>query len=348
MNLIDRYVAEVGLRLPETSRADIEKEIRSTLEDMLEDRSQKADRPVDEAMTVEVLKEFGHPQEVASSYLPKRYLIGPQLYPYFIMVMKLSLLVAFIVALVRLSIGIAQAEPTIDAIIQNIIQSMLGSGGIVISILGNVVLVFAIIEWARPNIKEEISFEWDPRSLPERVEKSERVSPASAIAEMVFTTAAILIFNFYPEILGVGFLADGKWTFFPVLSEAFFRYLPWLNILWALEITQHAILLSQGRWQPATRWFAIVIQIFNIGLLYALLHGPMLFNLTAESLRSAGISDPASAEGLVSLVSACVNLGLIVAIIVLTIQMAIAVYKALTNNKPINIPMIEYMKKGKS
>lgn len=346
MNLIDRYVAEVGLRLPEKSRADIEKEIRSTLEDMLEDRSQKADRPVDEDMTVDVLKEFGHPQQVAASYLPARYLIGPQLYPYFIMVMKLALLVAFIVALVRLSIGIAQAEPTIDAVIQNIIQSILGSGGIAISVLGNVVLVFAIIEWAQPNIKEEISFEWDPRSLPERVEKSERVSTANTIAEIVFTVAAMLIFNFYSEILGIGFIANGKWTFLAVLSDAFFSYLPWFNIIWALEITQNAILLSQGRWQPATRWLAITINIFYIGLLYTMLRGPMLFNLTAETLRSAGISDPSSAEGLVSLVSACVNLGLIVTIIVLTIQIAIAVYKVLTGNKPINIPMIEYVKKG--
>ena len=40
MNLIDKYIAEVGKYLPRKSRADIEAEIRSTLEDMLEERTQ--------------------------------------------------------------------------------------------------------------------------------------------------------------------------------------------------------------------------------------------------------------------------------------------------------------------
>ena len=45
MKLIDRYVAEVGRRLPLVrGREDIEKELRSTLEDMLEDRAQKTAR----------------------------------------------------------------------------------------------------------------------------------------------------------------------------------------------------------------------------------------------------------------------------------------------------------------
>ena len=40
MNLLDRYVSEVGKYLPRKNRADIEAEIRSTLEDMIEERNQ--------------------------------------------------------------------------------------------------------------------------------------------------------------------------------------------------------------------------------------------------------------------------------------------------------------------
>ena len=50
MNLIDRYVTEVGKHLPRKNRLDIETELRSTLEDMLEDRSQQTGRPADEAL----------------------------------------------------------------------------------------------------------------------------------------------------------------------------------------------------------------------------------------------------------------------------------------------------------
>ena len=58
MKLIERYVTEVGKHLPRKNRLDIETELRSTLEDMLEDRSQQTGRPADEALTEELLQEL--------------------------------------------------------------------------------------------------------------------------------------------------------------------------------------------------------------------------------------------------------------------------------------------------
>src|SRR5512134_906098 len=90
MNLIDRYVAEVGRRLALVKgRKDIENELRSTLEDMLEDRSRQAGRPRDEAMEIELLKEYGAPDKVAATYNPHPYLIGPRMFPLFIMILKI-------------------------------------------------------------------------------------------------------------------------------------------------------------------------------------------------------------------------------------------------------------------
>ena len=67
MNLIDKYIVEVGKHLPRKNRADIEAEIRSTLEDMLDERKQ-GDGPADEATVMQVLKEYGAPREVAAKY----------------------------------------------------------------------------------------------------------------------------------------------------------------------------------------------------------------------------------------------------------------------------------------
>ena len=44
MNMIDQYIFEVGENLPEKLRADLEKEIRSLIEDTLEERS-RTNRP---------------------------------------------------------------------------------------------------------------------------------------------------------------------------------------------------------------------------------------------------------------------------------------------------------------
>ena len=55
MNLIDKYIAEIGKHLPRKGRADIEAEIRSTLEDMLEERK-PADAQISEEQVIALLK----------------------------------------------------------------------------------------------------------------------------------------------------------------------------------------------------------------------------------------------------------------------------------------------------
>ncbi len=87
--LLDRYVIEVGKHLPRKNRVDIEREIRSSLEDMLEDRSKESGQPVDDALILDLLRGYGAPETVAATYLPERYLIGPRLYPFFSMVVKI-------------------------------------------------------------------------------------------------------------------------------------------------------------------------------------------------------------------------------------------------------------------
>ena len=100
MELIERYTTAIGKHLPVKNKADIQNEIRSTLQDMIDDRSQKTGRPVDEALVSELLKEYGAPDKVAASYLPERYLIGPKLYPIFMLVIQIVAAVITVLAVV--------------------------------------------------------------------------------------------------------------------------------------------------------------------------------------------------------------------------------------------------------
>src|SRR5512143_2187400 len=182
MELIDRYVAQVGRQLPEKMRADIESEIRSTLEDMVEDRSRKAGRPADEALVSEVLKEYGSPDKVAASYLPPRYLIGPRLFPQFELVLRIVLAVLVGVGLFRLGMAVLQEPRTTQAFIELAGKSLLEILGSVLSAFGNVVLVFAILDRVLKN-KEMAAETWDPRTL-EPVSEPERIKVGELIAEV--------------------------------------------------------------------------------------------------------------------------------------------------------------------
>ena len=86
MSLIDRYIAEVGRHLPEKDRLDIEAEIRSMIDDTIEERGAHA---ADEKMVVDVLEEIGDPRRLAAQYAaPKHYLIGPAWYGFYLAALK--------------------------------------------------------------------------------------------------------------------------------------------------------------------------------------------------------------------------------------------------------------------
>src|SRR5687767_14447802 len=168
MKLIDRYVVQVGKYLPAKTREDIEKELKSTLEDMLEDRAQKLARPADEAMELELLREYGAPDKVADTYHSTQYLIGPRMYPTFIMVLKIVFAVLGALAVVGLVVALGKVGFAGREFAQTLMQTVGGYIGAAITAFGNVVLVFVLLDRFMPDsdIKGlKTSEEWDPATL---------------------------------------------------------------------------------------------------------------------------------------------------------------------------------------
>ena len=83
--LVERYVHQVGRYLPPKERAEIEAELRSQIEDQLDDRFGGSPSPAEVAL---VLKELGEPRRMAASYGSEQYLVGPDLYPYMMGVLR--------------------------------------------------------------------------------------------------------------------------------------------------------------------------------------------------------------------------------------------------------------------
>jgi hypothetical protein len=283
--LIDQYIIEVGQHLPKKMSADIKEEIRSFLEDTLEDRSQAPGQPPDEELVVEVLKEFGPPEKVAASYLPEKYLIGPQLYPVFIPTLRIVLTIIAVLSLVGLGISLTQAGPAANSIIEVFIKGLVGFGSSALQALGNIVLIFAILQWTLPEVKSKVK-EWDPRTLKARM-TPERVQTIPLLWDIAFTIGAFLLFNFYPQYVGIGNY-NGEWVFTSILTPVFFSYLPWLDLAWVLTIILDIILIRQGRWQAATHWFSIGNSVLAIVILLVMLTGAPIVNLNPADMASLG------------------------------------------------------------
>ena len=287
MEIIDRYVAEVGRNLPEKSRPDITREIRSLLEDALEDRSKAAGRAPDEGMTVALLKEFGAPAKVAASYLPPRYLIGPQLYPTFMTVLKVVMTILVVVMLIQFGVALTRAGQSIGEFVAVFAQLRANLMGGLVRGLGTLVIVFAIIQWTTPNLKVP-DMDWDPRKLPP-VDKHEKpVKIVELAMELVFTVVAIVLFNFYADHVGIYLMRGEEWRFVPFLSQAFFSYVPALTVLWGLTVIKDLWVIRDNRWTTASRVFSIALQVFTVGILIAMLSGAPIFALGPEAVESLG------------------------------------------------------------
>jgi hypothetical protein len=147
--LIERYVREVERHLPKQQRSDVAAELRSLLEDALNDRALSAGRPPDEDLAVEALREFGEPEEVAERYLPSdRYLIGPRLFPAYLLVVRIVLIAVGGIMLLSFVAGLlSNTERLPDFLRSQSVGNLLGEFlKLAFVNLGLLTLVFAIIE----------------------------------------------------------------------------------------------------------------------------------------------------------------------------------------------------------
>jgi hypothetical protein len=328
MKLINRYVNEVGKNLPIfKGREDIEKELKSTLEDMLEERAQKAGRPADEAMEIELLKEYGSPQKVAMAYNPHPYLIGPRMFPTFLFVLKIVVPIVVTVLLVLTGIQAVTETPLMGKEFVNIIGD--GLAGIVsaaITAAGYVIVIFAILERVLPDSEIDdlkTDTDWNPEELAKENNPHE-VKRGDLIAEIAFTFVGLAILNLYPEILGMSFFSGEKFFFVPMFSDVFLKFIPWINAVFLAEIVLDIYLLRNAVWTTGTRIAKLIIEGASLALAIAFIRTADILGFTAESFANSPFT-PDQVDRFVTIANLLITIGMIVVVIIISIELIKAV-----------------------
>ncbi len=257
MELIERYLHEVGRHLPRSTRADVQAELRSLIQDQLDARSGGA--PSEDTI-VSVLKEFGPPREVAAGYSPAyQYLIGPTLYPTFLTIIQIGVVILIFVQALGLAVGIARggAAPG-DALASwgRLWESLVG-------FLGAAVIIFAILE--RLEVQPQRAPQaWDPRTLP-RVARDDAVNKVETALELTFTLIALALLNMVRDRLGL--IGTGGSETGVILPAILRPYVLAGAALMVLDVALHLVLLYRGRWQLATRLGKIALNLLWLALL---------------------------------------------------------------------------------
>lgn len=263
--MIDRYVNEVGEHLPRKMRADIEMELRSLLLDTLEEQCDGEPTP---KIAAELLREFGHPEEIAAQYRPEEALIGPRLFPTYKVVITITLSVVAVLHLLGLGFTLWQSSG------QDFINVMLNSiftfGQSAIMNAGIVTLIFAMIERTvgdSLDLREKQAKTWDPYQLPP-VKDPDRIDRGELVVGIVFSLAVISWLNFFPNWFGGSRIFGEDTGIFVLVTAEFLELIPWITASLLLDVALKTAVLLQGRWNRVTRWLEIAATGFGLYVTY--------------------------------------------------------------------------------
>jgi serine-type D-Ala-D-Ala carboxypeptidase/endopeptidase len=163
MELLDRYVRVLRLFLPRRQRDDIVREISEEIHEQILDREGTLGRRLTVDEQAEVIGRYGHPLVTAARYRPQQQLIGPIVFPYYWIALKVVLALMLLGHAVSFAV-VASDNPSWPAVGQ--------------ALEGTVQNVFAVVAWFtvlaaaadRWLARSTVLQHWDPRTLMQRAQ----------------------------------------------------------------------------------------------------------------------------------------------------------------------------------
>ncbi len=266
-DLIDRYVWQVTKRQPLSQQADIEKELRGLIDDML---TAKSEKPTKEDL-ISVLRELGHPSGLAAKYSnTKNWLIGPEYFDIYLTLLKIVLAVSAFGVILAEVIGYITEPP------QNILSAI---GLLFVSVLSAamqafawVTGIFAIVEHYAKNAPDKK--DWNPADLPQVPEAKNRIKPSEPIFGIVFTVIFLVVINTMPHLLGAYIYNDSAYVIVPLFNlTTFYKLLPLIDIMICIGIVKELLKLIIGRYTVSLALVLISLNLISL-VMFIWLFGP--------------------------------------------------------------------------
>ncbi|HYF83669.1 MAG TPA: hypothetical protein VEB00_11655 [Clostridia bacterium] len=292
MDIIGRYIYAVTKELPGKQREDIEKELRTLIEDILE---QYEENEPYEAKVEKALLSLGDPKILAENYRgSKQYLIGPQNYENYINLLKIVLGAVFLGVSVAVGIGSIFAGQQSAAAIFTDYLATLFSG--LLQGSAWVTIIFAIAERKGVNVMDgkSVKADWSIAELPVVPEKKAVISPAESIAAILFSTIFITIIYFAPQIFAVYIPGNTVGpTVIPIFDITVISGYRWLfAAVFILSICKEVLKLVSGRWTLKVSLLYSALSVVATVLVLIVFSNPSIWNpnFSAELLKHLDFS----------------------------------------------------------
>jgi len=257
MTWTDRYLAAVLRSIPQSKRVDVERELRSSISDAVEERVGGGEDPT--AAERAVLEDLGDPAQLAWSYAGRpTYLLSPELFPlwrrYLARVLLLAVPISALVIGGLEFVGSGAASFAISAAIS-------GAINVAIQTTFWMTAFFVFLDWAGPARQARAEMlaamgHWTLERLPKV--STGRISVSETAGEVVTVLITMGVLAFAATLR----TTDAAGTQVPLLSTGFATvWLPILLVTLALRAVDYVRAYNAGRW---TTWLTVYHSLVHL------------------------------------------------------------------------------------
>ncbi|SFE03652.1 hypothetical protein SAMN05216238_107149 [Lentibacillus persicus] len=279
MEMIERYIYAVTKRLPEAQRDDVAEELRGLIEDMLDERRQN--RHVTEADVEDVLLGLGHPRNLARKYRGNnKYLIGPELYDLYILVLKIGLISVVIGFSAVFVIQVILNPVNILDYFINYIVSYFTT--IIPMVIGWTTFGFAFVEYFSAGKLEKINIdkEWKPSDLAPIPDQGRQIKRSETIIGITFYVLIIMFLAFSSDYFGIWIFQNGDFSgVVPFLNqEIYSAILLLVLIVFGFGIVKECLKFKYGKWTVSLVVITSIVNLISITLILFMITSTQFWN----------------------------------------------------------------------
>ena len=304
MDLIERYVAAVRRNLPRAKADDIAAELADELQTRREEREDALGRAMSADETSAMLKEFGHPLVIAARYRPNQYLIGPDVFPFYLYVMKVVLAIGAVLLVARAVVEIVVRQ---NELVYASLQGVDDLWSFFLGAIAVVTLIFAVLE--RFGFPADHLRNWKPEGLPDAADKPQSqwesaFEVGAGIAFLLWWSGAVTI----PQLSATGGVRMDP---APVWDQ---YYLPILAIA-SVQLAVNLMKWIRPRWKKAASVLTIATSIALLAVIAGVSRAGSWVIMTPTTSV-----DAATAAKLGESVDLAIQIALVVVAIVMVLQ----------------------------
>ena len=309
MDVIDRYLNAIRRNLPRDKAEDIVAELRDLLGSSVEEREAVLGRALSDEEVKAILKAFGHPLVVAARYRKQQWLIGPDIFPFYVSVLRIVLALVAAVLVVAAVAGILFSDRGPMPALLSVL------GGWWVAVLVNVAmvtLIFAALE--RTGFPAEHLRRWDPAQLPKVEDK--QPGPWESAIEVAFSAGFLLWWMgliHIPFAGGHGFRIEPA----PIFAQLYWPIL----VLAALRLGHNLIQWLRPRWSLVRTALAGLTVVGGLALLAFLSRAGHWAVIVPQGM------DVARAAELEASVNLALRIAIVVAAVIWTFQALLGLYR---------------------